>query len=137
MLGLSKRRHERELAEALAGSLDAIHAGTASVDDCLHRYPALAPELEPLLRTSARISPLAQSEPPEKARLQARAAFLQAAAARTEARISPHPAVRRRAWLALAPAAIAAVLFAAVAVPVMASMDSGAVPGDWNYGFKR
>src|SRR5436309_2185073 len=103
MLGLTKRRHERELAEALAGSLNAIGTGAASVGDCLRRYPALASELEPLLRTSARMRPLGQAEPSEQARLQARAAFLQAAAARTEGRISPHPAVRRRAWLALAP----------------------------------
>ncbi|HLZ70624.1 MAG TPA: DUF5667 domain-containing protein [Dehalococcoidia bacterium] len=138
MLGLSGRSRERRLAEALAASLDAVRAGTASVDDCLRRYPAFAAELEPLLRTAARLQVLSRIAPSEEARFAGRAAFLQAAAQRRQpATITPRPVVHRRPWIAFAPAAVAAALFAAIAIPVVGSMDTGSTPGDWNYGFKR
>lgn len=77
------------------------------------------------------------AQPSPAARTRARAALLAQAAARQPAPIVPHPAVRRRGWLALAPAALAAVVFAAVAVPLLGALDSGAIPGDWNYDLKR
>lgn len=138
MLGLRAHSHERELAAALAASLDAVQSGAASVEDCLLRYPALAAELEPLLRASACVQLLGRVAPTEQARLDARYAFMQAAARRARpAPVVPHPAVQKRAWLALAPAGVAALLFAIIAVPVLGSIDSGSVPGDWNYSFKR
>ncbi len=138
MLWLSGRRRERQIAEALAASLDAVRGGTATVEDCLRRYPALAAELEPLLRTAATVQVLSRVSPREEARLEGRAALLQAAAKRSQpAAIIPRPVVRRRPWVAFVPAAIAAALFAAIAIPVLGSMDTGSTPGDWNYGFKR
>jgi len=98
----------------------------------------VAAELEPLLRTAATVQVLSRVSPREEARLEGRAAFLQAAAKRSQpAAIIPRPVVRRRPWVAFVPAAIAAALFAAIAIPVLGSMDTGSTPGDWNYGFKR
>ncbi|MHB8573864.1 MAG: DUF5667 domain-containing protein, partial [Dehalococcoidia bacterium] len=136
MLGLAKRRHERELADALAASIDAVQRGVTSVDDCLARYPHLATELQPLLLTSVRLHTAVRSQPSEAARLRARGAFLSTAAG-LQGAVTPHPLVRRRAWLAFAPAAMAAALFAVIAIPVIGTMDTSAVPGDWNYSFKR
>jgi len=136
MFGLASRQRERRLAEALAASLDAVRAGTSSLDECLQRYPDLAAELEPLLRTAARVEQVARVTPSEAARARARAAFL-AEASRRRAPVTPIAAARRRAWLAFVPAVAAAALFALIAVPVLGSMDTGSVPGDWNYGFKR
>ena len=138
MLWRSERRRERELAEALAASLEAIRAGTASLEDCLRRYPRLADELEPLLRTAATVQVLGRVMPREEARLAGRAAFMHAAARRAQPLpAAPVPIARRRPWVAFAPVGIAAALFAAIAVPVLGSMDTGSTPGDWNYGFKR
>src|SRR5579883_677373 len=138
MLWRSERRRERELAEALAASLDALRAGTASLEDCLRRYPRLKDELEPLLRTAATVQLLGRVAPREEARIAGRAAFLQAAARRAQpVPVAPPPLARRRPWVAFAPVGIAAALFAAIAIPVLGSMDTGSTPGDWNYGFKR
>lgn len=138
MLWRSERRRERELAEALAASLDAMRAGTASLEECLRRYPRFAGELEPLLRTAATVQVLGRITPREEARIAGRAAFMQAAARRARpAPIAPVPLVRRRPWVAFAPIGVAAALFAAIAIPVLGSMDTGSTPGDWNYGFKR
>lgn len=138
MRSLFRHDKERRLAEALAASLDALRDGSATVADCLRRYPDLAAELEPLLQTSERLAVLTQVQPPEATRLAARHAFLDAAAARRRpVPIAPRPVVHRRGWLVFAPVGIAAMLFLAIAVPVLGSMDGGAVPGDWNYAFKR
>lgn len=137
MLGIRRHNRERALADALAASLEAIRGGTATAEDCLRRYPTLAADLEPLLKTSARLETMQVLGPSEQARLNARYALRQAAARPRPVPIAPRAVVRRRSWLALAPAAIAAVLFAAIAAPVMSGIDSAAVPGDWNYSFKR
>lgn len=138
MRKLFRRNRDGELAEALAASLDALRNGTSTVDDCLRRFPALAAELQPLLHTAARLEALGRAEPPEAARLTARRAFLDAAAARSRpAPVAPRPVVHRRGWLVFAPVGVAAALFLAIALPVLGSMDTGAVPGDWNYAFKR
>jgi len=138
MLGIRRHNRERELADALSASLEAIRGGGSSVDDCLQRYSSLAAELEPLLNAGSRMQALSRITPNEQARLNARFALMRSAAAsRRPVSIMPRAAVRRRSWLALAPAGIAAVLFAAVAVPVLGSIDTNAVPGDWNYSFKR
>ncbi len=134
----SERRRERELAEALAASLEALRAGSASFEDCLRRYPQLADELEPLLRTAATVQLLGRVAPRDEARIAGRAAFMRAAAHRAQpAAPTPLPLARRRPWVAFAPVGIAAALFAAIAIPVLGSMDTGSTPGDWNYGFKR
>jgi hypothetical protein len=134
----SERRRERELAEALAASLDALRAGSASLEECLRRYPRLAEELEPLLRTAATVQLLGRVAPRDEARIAGRAAFLRAAARKAEpVPAAPVPLMRRRPWVAFAPVGIAAALFAAIAIPVLGSMDTGSTPGDWNYGFKR
>ncbi|HEY8819816.1 MAG TPA: DUF5667 domain-containing protein [Dehalococcoidia bacterium] len=138
MLGIRRHNRERELADALSASLEAIRGGGSSVDDCLQRYSSLAAELEPLLNAGSRMQALSRITPNEQARLNARFALMRSAAAsRRPVSIMPRAAVRRRSWLALAPAGIAVVLFAAVAVPVLGSIDTNAVPGDWNYSFKR
>lgn len=138
MLWRSEWKRQRQLAEALSASLDAMRAGTASLEDCLRLYPQLADELQPLLQTSATVQVLGQLAPRDDARVAGRAAFLQAAARRTQPRpAAPVPIARRRPWVAFAPVGIAAALFAAIAVPVLGSMDTGSTPGDWNYGFKR
>lgn len=139
MLRLGRQGNkQRALTEALAASLDAMRSGSASLDDCLQHYPELADDLRPLLETSLRVQALSRVEPSEEVRLNARYAFTQAAANRAQRQpVQLRRPVRRRAWLALAPAGIAALLFALVSVPVLGSVDSGSVPGDWNYGFKR
>jgi hypothetical protein len=130
-------RRSDPLADALAIALDAIAAG-ATVEQALANAPGEAAELRPLLEASLRARVIAAPEPSDDARLVARAAVLRAAAARrAPAPVTPHPAVRRSGWLALAPAVLAAVVFAGIAVPLVGTLDSGAIPGDWNYGLKR
>ncbi len=138
MLGLHRHNREQALAGALAASLDAVRDGVTSIDQCLSRYEEFAAELEPLLRVAARVQAAGRIEPADDARATARFVLLQAAAAKSRpAPIAPLAVVRRRSWLALAPAAMAALLFAAIAVPVLGSVDANAVPGNWNYSFKR
>jgi hypothetical protein len=125
------------LSDALAVCLDVIALG-ATVDEALARFPRDAAELRPLLEASIRAREISAPAPSEEARIAARAAVLRAVAAKkAPVTITPHPAVRRRGWLALAPAALAAVVFAAIAVPLVGALDAGALPGDWNYGLKR
>src|SRR5579875_963369 len=125
------------LSDALAASLDALASG-ASVDECLRRFPTHAEALRPLLEAARQLHAYGErAVPSPAARARARSELLARAAARQPAPIVPHPAVHRRGWLALAPAAMAAVVFAAVAVPLLGALDSGAIPGDWNYGLKR
>ena len=125
------------MSEALAACLDVIASG-ATVDQALARFPREAADLRPLIEAALRAQALSVPEPSEDARIAARAAVLRAVAAKKEpVAITPHPAVRRRGWLALAPAALAAAIFAAIAVPLVGALDAGALPGDWNYGLKR
>src|SRR5579883_2365290 len=120
MLWRSERRRERELAEALAASLDAMRAGSASLEDCLRRYPRLADELEPLLRTAATVQMLGRIAPRDEARSAGRAAFLQAASRKAQPLpVAPVAIARRRPWVAFAPVGVAAALFVVIAVPVL------------------
>ncbi len=138
MLGIHRHNREQALADALAASLDAVRDGAASIEQCLAQHPQFAAELEPLLLIAGQIAVAGRIRPSETAREHARFALLQAAAVKNRPiPIAPRAVVRRRSWLALAPAAVAALLFAAIAVPVLGSVDTNAVPGNWNYSFKR
>jgi hypothetical protein len=143
---LGHRSQHRELSEILAACLDSID-GPEGIPGCLRRYPEHAPELEPLLRTA--LATHSRLTPPvrESRRLAARSEFLRAAARESRAtalapnrRIDaqrPPSVLTRPLWSAFAPAIVAAMLFVVAIIPIMSITSSTALPGDWNYGFKR
>ena len=137
---------ERDFEDVLADGLEEVN-GRRTVDEVLSRYPDYAPRLEPLLRTKLLLQDRFAIPMRENRRIEARRRFLQAAA--RQSREAPayvshrlpgdqSPAViLKPLWSAFAPAIVAAVFFVVALVPIMGLTSSNALPGDWNYGFKR
>ena len=138
---------DRAFGDALADCLE-----TADSPDgialSLRRYPQYAERLEPLLVTAQATRRGLAAPIREERRALARRQFLQAAAQQSRAApsyvagrvpgASRAPAVvLRPLWSTFAPAIVAAALFVVALVPILALTSSSALPGDWNYGFKR
>ncbi len=115
--------------DVLEQSISSIVDGKARVESCLLSYPAMADELEPLLRTAEKLRavPRAELGPEAKARIEE--LVLAAAAANPRLR----PAGRRRRALFVLPgwrgaltalAAVFVFLFAVTATLVTTSMDA-------------
>jgi hypothetical protein len=125
--------------DVLEQSISSIADGKARVESCLLSYPAMADELEPLLRTAEKLEavPRAELAPEAKARIEE----LVLAAAAANPRLGP-TGRRRRALFVLpgwrgALAALAAVfvlVFVVTATLVTTSTD--ALPGAGRYRVK-
>ena len=115
------------LEEALAECLEAVESGD-SLEDCLTRYPELARELEPLLRTALGLQQLFDVDPRPSFQRAARQRFLTAALRPRRPRLVVLPSPRRRfsfGWQ-WAPAAVGApVLAAAIALAVVLGLSGG------------
>ncbi len=140
---LGEHGKQAALSEELAVCLECVRAGQP-IDAALSRYPADAAELEPLLRAALAARSGFAAPIRESRRLSARSEFLQAAARQSRmatqrrARTQRPPSVLTRPlWSAFAPAVAAAALFVVALVPIMSLTSTNALPGDWNYGFKR
>ncbi len=120
----------RRLRAALDDCLRSLERGE-SLESCLARYPDLAAELRPLLRTAIVLRQMGEITPRPEAQAATWLRFSRRAAQMRAARM-------RRQWRWLAPAAIAASLIAAVvlglALTVMAASRS--LPGDPLYRVK-
>ncbi|MGI8550460.1 MAG: DUF5667 domain-containing protein, partial [Dehalococcoidia bacterium] len=138
---------ERDFEAVLAACLEEADSREA-IQDCLSRYPQYASTLDPLLHSSLSLRRAMAVPIREQQRLAARRRFLQAATRQAQAgpsyvqrRTAVHartPAVLLRPlWSTFAPAIVAAVFFVVALGPIMALTSSSALPGDWNYGFKR
>jgi hypothetical protein len=137
----------QDLSEILAACLEEIDS-PAQIADCLERHPDHAAELAPLLRSALSFRQVMAAPIREDRRLEARRRFLQAAASHSwEAsqyatgrlpgpRQTPN-VLLRPLWSTFAPAVVAAALFVVALVPIMSLTSVSALPGDWNYGFKR
>ena len=115
------------LEDALAECLEAVESGD-SLEDCLTRYPELARELEPLLRTALGLQQLFDVDPRPSFQRAARQRFLTAALRPRRPRLVVLPPARRRfsfGWQ-WAPAAVGApVLAAAIALAVVLGLSGG------------
>lgn len=130
-------------AELLAGCLDAIRAGSATLDGCLAEHPAEAEALRPLLRLALSLTPAEAAAPDPAFRARARATLLQAIIAERAA--GRWPRLRRRFAgarggsrrllpLPALAALLGAVLLAAGGGVVIAAQR--ALPGDALYPVK-
>lgn len=124
-----------ELLTALDESLSAILAGE-SVEACLHRYPALAADLRPMLEAALAAHHLsADVTVPRAAQNASRAQFLARAA---ELR---SPAPRRSRWAVFNPRRLVNVLGLLVAFVLgsysVAAVSAQSLPGEMLYGVKR
>jgi hypothetical protein len=136
------RKHD-DISEILASCLDEIDSPD-QIPACLTRHSERADELKPLLESMFSMRQAMVRPIREERRLEARRQFLQAAANRSW-KASQQDAGRRETpsillrplWSTLAPAAVAAALFVIALIPVMSLTSVSALPGDWNYGFKR
>lgn len=138
---------ERVFEDVLAECLETV-AGPDGIAACLRRYPEYAERLAPLLET-AQATRLSLAAPiREDRRVLARRQFLQAAAQQSQAApsyvVGRVPSAQRTPsvllrplWSTFAPAIVAAALFIIALVPILGLTSSSALPGDWNYGFKR
>lgn len=140
-------RTERRFENILSECLDSVDS-PEGLEVCLQRYPAEAARLEPLLRSALQVRRSLAVPVREERRQQARQQFLHAAAQQAQAApgyVRTRVPVRKQAslghlrplWRSFAPAITAAVLFVMALVPIMALTSNSALPGDWNYGFKR
>jgi len=115
------------LEDALAECLEDVENGD-SLEDCLARYPELARELEPLLRTALGLQQLFDVDPRPSFQRAARQRFLTAALRPRRPRLVVLPPARRRfsfGWQ-WAPAAVGApVLAAAIALAVVMGLSGG------------
>jgi hypothetical protein len=132
-----------DLGELLAACLDEIDT-PEQIPACLARHPERAAELESLLQSAFSVRRAMAQPIREDRRLEARRQFLQAAANRSwkasqqaAGRQETPSILLRPLWSTLAPAAVAAALFVVALMPVMSLTSVSALPGDWNYGFKR
>lgn len=116
---------------------------------CLAEYPQQREQLEPLLTTALRLRGGYATPLRDDRRLEARRRYLQAAARQAEAAAPAYVAERtprgarthgvllKPLWSTFAPAAVAAALFVGALLPILSLTSNSALPGDWNYGFKR
>jgi hypothetical protein len=133
-----------ELDSLLAACLEEIDS-PKQIAGCLADHPEHAAELEPLLRSAFAMRRAMAVPIRDEARLAARRRYLQAAATQSwgasqyasgRAQRTPN-VLLRPLWSAFAPAVVAAALFVVALVPIMSLTSVSALPGDWNYGFKR
>lgn len=117
MWGRFKNEHERKLQDALAVSLHAMGEGK-SLEECLSRYPELAPELEPLLRIAVKMASLRRMRPGAEIQQRALDRFL-GSARKQPSEIIVRPALR---WGAVALASAGVVVLGLVAA--VASQES-------------
>jgi hypothetical protein len=114
---------KRELGEILDECLEAYQQGRRSIEDCLSLYPAIADELEPLLRTAVQfIDTLEEERPPAYLTEQGRMRFLAAASTRARARAITRSLEPQRApaWSHLRWGAVGGAMAAGVALLVTA-----------------
>ncbi|HSR32701.1 MAG TPA: DUF5667 domain-containing protein, partial [Anaerolineae bacterium] len=129
---------EWELDDILEQSLTRIAAGEASVEDCLDANPAVAVELEPLLRAAERIRAIPIPGLSLEARDRIEQRVLPAAAAKTRLRSStrrwPRTILRRWPRACGAIAAILIVVF--LMMTTLMSVSASALPGSALYPLK-
>jgi hypothetical protein len=125
------------LEEALAECLASVERGR-SVEECLARYPGLAPALEPLLLTALGLQQVYDVRPRPSYRRAARERFLAAAARRNRRSPAVAPSPRRFSfgwrWVPAAvgmPALVAAIALATVLALSGGGGGVGMSPGEF------
>jgi hypothetical protein len=124
----------RRLDEVLDECLSAYLEGRRGIEESLSLYPALRPELEPLLRTAAEIADtFSESSPPEHVEERGRQEFMTSASVRQRAKLLTYDlsfpqrvgeVARRRRWLlTVAAFAIGIAVAGIVAARVEISSD--------------
>jgi len=136
----------REMEDVLAACLDEVRR-PEDVEAALARHVAHAQELRPLLSATVSMRESMATPVREDRRLAARRRVLQAGR-----RPLPLPAANRASgqdtyrtpnvllrplWSSFAPAFVAALFFLIAFIPMLSLTSVSALPGDWNYGFKR
>lgn len=123
---------DEHLEAALVDCLDALEQGQP-IDQVLARYPELASELRPMLKTAVTL-PQLNVQPSLAAQHRSRDAFLAQAAAQKEVKtVRPSPWFNlRRILMPIASLALIMILFAAGLGP----LSAGALPGDTLYEVK-
>lgn len=142
-----RRRSTETFEDVLARCLAAIETDGATVESCLAAHPRYADRLKPALKTAASLRRGFAATPDTAFAERLRAKVLDAAAAPrpapaavpTPIRKAAEPVThaRRAMWRAGVVAAAAAVFALMVFLPLGAVTSADALPGDWNYGFKR
>jgi hypothetical protein len=124
-----------EFEKVLQRCLRDLEQGVSSVDECLHRYPAYAPQLEPILLTCAYIerARAARLSNAFKARVRVRVVQHMFAHPRKPAR-SPLMFAHRSSALVRLAVGMAVVLLALIAAGTVYAQS--ALPGDTLYGWK-
>lgn len=130
---------EWQTDDVLEESISSIAAGRARVESCLLSYPAMADELEPLLRTAEKLRAVPRADLAPEARARIGEHVLAAAAANPRLR----PAGRRRRALLVLPGwrwafgALAAVfVFVVLLTTTLVTGSADAVPGSALYPVK-
>jgi hypothetical protein len=125
------------LEEALAECLASVERG-GSVEECLARYPALARELEPLLRTALGLQQAYDVGPDPSFQRAARQRFLAAAARRSRRPLAVAPPPRRFSfgWRWVPAAVGTAALVAAVALAGVLALTGGSGSPDGRLVFE-
>jgi hypothetical protein len=124
---------DEHLEAALIDCLDGLEQGQP-IDQVLARYPELASELRPMLKTAVTL-PQLNVQPSLAAQRHSRDAFLSQAAAQKETKTLRQPSPwfsLRRALMPFAALALVVMIFAAGLGP----LSAGALPGDALYEVK-
>ena len=122
-----------KLYETLEECLQAVVTG-ADIEAILKRYPQLADELRPILKTSIQAQSLAATSVPEDAIRRGRARVLQHAAEMRESAIKPR--IKRFSVGRLATSLALALIFLISATGLVRA-STEALPGDGLYPIKR